>query len=66
LWSAFNLVAVRDDKGSERIRPLAAVAVGKQLFVVTVDHGYEDESYSLWQIDGSAIHRVLRVEGGGC
>jgi hypothetical protein len=47
------------------VRPLGILIVGDRAFIFTEDHGYEDESYSIFEMNGSGIKRVLNIYGGG-
>jgi hypothetical protein len=47
------------------VRPLGILTVGDRAFIFTEDHGYEDESYSIFEMNGSGIKRVLNIYGGG-
>ena len=35
-------------------------------FVVTVDHGYEGEDYSIREWLGIGVIKILTTSGGGC
>ena len=55
-----------DMKVSDIIKLLGIMRVGGRVFIVTEDHGYEDEGYSIHELKGSRIKRLLKVNGGGC
>jgi hypothetical protein len=46
--------------------PLAALNVAGQNFWVLQEHGYEDETYIVAEIDASGVRYVIDVSGGGC
>jgi hypothetical protein len=47
------------------VRPLGILTMGDRTFIFTEDHGYEDESYSIFELNGSSIKCVLNIYGGG-
>lgn len=46
--------------------PLGTLEVDNQVFVVSLDLGYEDESYSIFKLGESGISLVLETGGGSC
>jgi hypothetical protein len=46
--------------------PLASLKLGKRVFVITYDLGYEGESYSIFELSESGIHLLLETAGGSC
>jgi hypothetical protein len=48
------------------IRPLATVVLGGRRFLFTVEHGYEDETYRIYEVTDSSVTLVASVTGGGC
>jgi hypothetical protein len=55
-----------DCEGRQDRIPLGLLAVDNQVFVITCDFGYEDESYSILKLSESGIHPVLKTQGGSC
>jgi hypothetical protein len=55
-----------DMKAIASTKLLGILTISGRIFVMTEDHGYEDESYVILELKGSRIKRVLRVYGGGC
>lgn len=55
-----------DAKGLRTWAPLILVAAGARTFVVVREHGYEDESFVVFELRDGRPHRVLEVPGGGC
>lgn len=55
-----------DAKEMETVTPLGLIRAGQRRFVVTEDHGYENESYSIREWIGDKIRKTLTIGGGGC
>lgn len=55
-----------DRKGDVLIRPLATVVVAGRRFLFTVEHGYEDETYRIYEMTDNPLTLVASVTGGGC
>jgi hypothetical protein len=55
-----------DRKGDVSIRPLATAVLGGRRFLFTVEHGYEDETYRIYEIRDASMTLVASVPGGGC
>jgi hypothetical protein len=55
-----------DMKEIEFIKPLGIMTMGERTFIFTEDHEWESESYSIFEISGPGVKRVLKVYGGGC
>ena len=55
-----------DMKAVGSTKLLGILTISGRIFVITEDHGYEDESYGILELKGSRIKQVLRVYGGGC
>jgi hypothetical protein len=55
-----------DMKGVEVTRLLGSLAIMNQVYAITEDHGYEDESYSIFEISRSGIKQLMRIYGGSC
>lgn len=55
-----------DTKGIEITKLLGSLTIKDRIYVITEDHGYEDESYSILEINGARINRVIKVYGGSC
>lgn len=55
-----------DRKGDVSIRPLATVVLEGRRFLFTVEHGYEDETYRIYEITGASVTLLASVAGGGC
>ncbi len=50
-----------DRKTTARVQPLGTLEIGGRHFVLTVEYGYEDESYAIHEILTDAVSPVLRV-----
>jgi hypothetical protein len=55
-----------DMKEIEFIKPLGILTMGERTFIFTEDHAWESESYSIFEITGPSVKRVLKVYGGAC
>jgi hypothetical protein len=55
-----------DATNARRARPLAVFRVSDQLFWVLQEHGYEDETYLIVEIDESKVRFQIDVSAGGC
>jgi hypothetical protein len=43
--------------------PVATIKLRDQVFLIVREHGWEDESYTILELDKSGLHRVLRTDG---
>ena len=55
-----------DMKLAPSTRMLGILPMRDRIFIITEDHGYENESYRILELKGSRIKQVLNVYGGGC
>jgi hypothetical protein len=55
-----------DRKGTTLVTPLGLVTIDGRTFIVSVEHGYEDERYAILDTTGVRVRRVFGAEGGGC
>lgn len=55
-----------DAKALRTSSPLILIAAGSRTFIVVREHGYEDESFVVFEVRGRRLERVLEVPGGGC
>jgi hypothetical protein len=55
-----------DRKGDVFIRPLATVVLEGRQFLFTVEHGWEDETYRIYDLTDGSVRLVASVNGGGC
>lgn len=55
-----------DMKTERSAAPFGVIAIKDRTFLIAEEHGYEDESYIIFEIRGSTIRRVLEVSGGAC
>jgi hypothetical protein len=55
-----------DMKLAASTRLLGILPMRDRIFIITEDHGYEDESYRILELKGSRIKQVLNVYGGSC
>ena len=46
--------------------PLLLLPAGKRSFVIVREHGYEDESFAVFELTNSGLNRLLEIPGGGC
>lgn len=53
-------------KGESDIIPLGFLDIDNRHFIFSYDSGYEGESYSIWELTGSGVRKVLETEGGSC
>ncbi|HLA11806.1 MAG TPA: hypothetical protein VJ023_14565 [Pyrinomonadaceae bacterium] len=53
-----------DRKGPSFTTPLGIMNVGNRSFLFVTEHGWEDESYIILELDRSGLHRVLETFGG--
>lgn len=53
-----------DRKGSRTARPLGTMILKNQTFLFVYEHGWEDERYTILELDNSGLHRVLETDGG--
>jgi hypothetical protein len=53
-------------KGIRTAVPLAAVHVADRVFWVLQEHGYEDETYLIAEIEPAEVRYPIKVNGGGC
>lgn len=53
-----------DRKGPGTARPLGTMIVKNQTFLFVYEHGWEDERYTILELDNSGLHRVLETDGG--
>jgi hypothetical protein len=54
-----------DAKELRTSSPLVLVSAGSRTFIVVREHGYEDESFVVFEVRGRRLERVLEVPGGG-
>jgi len=55
-----------DMKAATLTKFLGILPISGRIFLITEDHGYEDESYEILELKGSRVKRVLKVYGGAC
>lgn len=55
-----------DAKELRTSSPLVLISAGSRTFIVVREHGYEDESFVVFEVRGRRLERVLEVPGGGC
>jgi hypothetical protein len=55
-----------DAKELRTATPLILISADARTFVVVREHGYEDESFAVFELRGDRLHSVLEVPGGGC
>lgn len=55
-----------DAKELGTVTPLLLIGASARTFVVTREHGYEDESFAVLEVRASQLHRQLEIPGGGC
>lgn len=55
-----------DMKTERSTLPFGVIVINDRTFLIAQEHGYEDESYVVFEIRGSRIRRLLEVSGGGC
>lgn len=66
LLQVSGLLTDCDAKQLRSSAPLLMVDVGGRSFVVVREHGYEDESFAVFEVHGDELKPVLKVRGGGC
>ena len=44
--------------------PLGIMTLKEQIFLFMREHGWEDESYTILELNQSGLHRVLLTVGG--
>ena len=66
LLHAKGILTDIEAKELRTVIPLVLIAVDGRSFVVVREHGYEDESFAVFEFLGRQLHRVLEVRGGGC
>ena len=52
-----------DRKGPSTMIPLGTMTLKKQVFLFVREHGWEDESYTILELNQSGLHRVLETVG---
>ncbi len=68
-WTPLKARATLTDCVWKEVRTTTAlllIAVDAKRFVLTREHGYEDESFVIYEVSGNQLKRVLEVAGGGC
>jgi hypothetical protein len=68
-FSPLRASATLTDCDAKELRssiPLALIAADGRTFVVVREHGYEDESFAVFELRGNRLEQVLEVPGGGC
>ncbi len=55
-----------DAKELRTVIPMVLIAVDGRSFIVVREHGYEDESFAVFEFRGKQLHPLLEVRGGGC
>jgi hypothetical protein len=55
-----------DPKELRTTVPLVLIAADEHTFVVVREHGYENESFAVFEVRGNQLNLVLEVPGGGC
>ena len=53
-----------DMKGPSSTTPLGIMTLKNQIFVFVSEHGWEDESYMIFELNDSGLHKVLETFGG--
>ncbi len=53
-------------KGVGGMSPLGSLRIGAREFFVVEEHGYEDESYVIYELKGTKLRRLLLTHGGAC
>jgi hypothetical protein len=53
-----------DMKGPSFATPLGTMTLKNQIFVFVSEHGWEDESYLILELNNSGLHKVLETFGG--
>ncbi len=62
----YCIVTDCDAKGAGFSHPMGVLRIQGREFMVVQSHGWEDESYSIFELTRSGIQRALSVSGGGC
>lgn len=52
-----------DRKGPSTMIPLGIMTLKEQIFLFVREHGWEDESYTILDLNQSGLHRVLQTVG---
>ena len=55
-----------DGKELRTVTPLVLIGADARAFVVVREHGYEDESFAVFELRSDQLRPVLEVPGGGC
>jgi hypothetical protein len=55
-----------DMKEAGTMNPLGTLVIDSRVFVIVEALGYEDESYVIFELNDSGIHRLLETYAGGC
>jgi len=55
-----------DAKGFRDVTPAILIEVDGRTFVVAKEHGYEDESFAVFELRATELVQVLAIPGGGC
>jgi hypothetical protein len=55
-----------DAKELRNVQPSILIEIGGHTFVVAREHGYEDESFSVFELRAHEVTQVLKMPGGGC
>ncbi len=55
-----------DAKELRTVLPSILIEVNGRSFVVAREHGYEDESFAVFELQGGELTQVLAIPGGGC
>lgn len=66
LLQVSGLLTDCDGKELRSSAPLVLIEAGGRSFVVVREHGYEDESFAVFEIRSDGLQQVLEVPGGGC
>lgn len=66
LLQVSGLLTDCDAKELRSSAPLVLIDAGGRSFVVVREHGYEDESFAVFEVHGDELKQVLKVPGGGC
>ena len=53
-----------DRKGPSTMIPLGMMRLKDRTFLFVIEHGWEDASYTILELDTSGLHRVLETVGG--
>lgn len=53
-----------DRKGPSSSRPLGIMKLKDKTYLFVSEHGWEDESFTILELDNSGLHRVLETLGG--